>query len=349
MKKTIISVAVAAAAFGTQVSAVELYNQDGSTFAMGGHVTAAVGASDNTNNGNTQVQTISPRINFEATQQISDAVTVDAKGEWQMNMLDGGKETFKTRLGYIGATHEQLGRIAVGTQWSPFYVVAKVADAPIIFANEFLYDNQYALGTARSEKMAAYSNTFEFGETSSLYVGAGWQGATTSVLAGTEHSLGNRAQLATVYSIAGVKMGVAHTTGKIHANGEANNKDAKSTLASLSYGSYGNGLYVAGVYGDNENMNNASTGLISKSKVYEGLLAYALDNSLNLSVNYEEVKDDAENYSTMRTSALQAEYHFSPSLVGAAGYEFDLRSDDDRAKGQSAKNDQWKLAVRYYL
>ncbi|GAM55932.1 outer membrane protein N, non-specific porin [Vibrio ishigakensis] len=42
MNKKIIALAVAAAAFGTQASAVELYNNDGTTFAVGGHVTAAI-------------------------------------------------------------------------------------------------------------------------------------------------------------------------------------------------------------------------------------------------------------------------------------------------------------------
>ncbi len=53
--------------------------------------------------------------------------------------------------------------LVVGTQWSPYYDFAGVADMSIAFANDFLYSNQYNLGSARAERMLSYRKGFEFG------------------------------------------------------------------------------------------------------------------------------------------------------------------------------------------
>ncbi|MCV5754808.1 hypothetical protein OFN51_39010, partial [Escherichia coli] len=82
----------------------------------------------------TDVGTNSPRINISATQDLGNGFTADARGEWALNYLDGGEESFKTRLGYLGITHEVYGRAVGGTQWSPYYDVAGIADMPIAFA-----------------------------------------------------------------------------------------------------------------------------------------------------------------------------------------------------------------------
>ncbi len=79
MNKKIIALAVSAAAFGTTAQAVELYNQDGSTFSVGGHVSVGVQDSEK---GAAGVNSVSPRINFEATQDLGNGFTADAKGEW---------------------------------------------------------------------------------------------------------------------------------------------------------------------------------------------------------------------------------------------------------------------------
>ncbi|GAM67193.1 outer membrane protein N [Vibrio sp. JCM 19236] len=129
MNKKIIALAVAAAAFGTQASAVELYNNDGTTFSIGGHV--SVSAKGNSDVGGTDIIANSPRINFNATQDLGNGFTADAKGEWALNLLEGGTESFKTRLGYIGVSHDAFGRAVAGTQWSPYYDVAGIADMPI--------------------------------------------------------------------------------------------------------------------------------------------------------------------------------------------------------------------------
>ncbi len=332
MNKKLIALAVSGAALSTGASAVELYNNDGTTFSMGGHVSVALsshagkdGTVDAAPLEEVGITSVSPRINFNATHDIGNGFTVDAKGEWAMNLLDGDTETFTTRLGYIGATHDSYGRLVAGTQWAPYYDVAGVADMPIAFANDFIYDDHGNLGTGRAENMLSYRNGLEFGNNMALNAGIAWQGASN----GTAKAIyDDRYQIALSLDIADF------TLGYVNNSGDVDKEAATSNLFSAKYGAYGNGLYVAGVYGLNENMNG-----VEESTVSEFLVAYAFANSLNVSVNYENVEDTKENNTERSESAIQAEYNFTNKFVGFTGYQFDLEGDDNK----------WMLGARYYL
>lgn len=367
MNKKFLAAAIAAATFGTQAVAVELYNNDGTTFSVGGHVSINVNGSEQ---GDTDVGTNSPRINFTATQDLGNGFTADARGEWQLNYLDGGENTFSTRLGYIGITHDVYGRAVGGTQWAPYYDVAGVADMPIAFANDFIYDDHGNLGTGRAEKMLSYRNAIELGEAGSIGFGLGWQGSNdqSSVddvivddgngnpIYETQYSgnnYGDRVQLALTYSVLGAKVGYTYNTGDITASAAAPKKEtAESHLVSASYGSYGQGLYIAAVYGSNEYMNfdglKPTSSRLAESDAYEALLAYALPSSLNLSINYEMVEGKVNSGDKTKTAreemAVQAEYNFTSKFVGYAGYQFDLNDADGRDT-----DDKWAIGGRYYL
>ncbi|CAE6929965.1 COG3203 Outer membrane protein (porin) [Vibrio sp. B1REV9] len=350
MNKKFLAAAIAAATFGTQAVAVELYNNEGTTFSVGGHVSINLNGSEQ---GDTDVGTNSPRININATQDLGNGFTADARGEWQLNYLDGGDNTFKTRLGYLGLTHDVYGRAVGGTQWAPYYDVAGVADMPIAFANDFIYDDHGNLGTGRADKMLSYRNAIELGEAGKLGFGLGWQGSkdkfsrndSDAIVGGAEYD--DRMQLALSYSIMGAKLGYTYNTGDFTAFG-SKKETAESHLVSAAYGSYGKGLYLAAVYGSNENMNFDGKTRLADSDVYEALVAYALPSSLNLSVNYEKVEGKATKASSTGTArdqmALQAEYNFTSKFVGFAGYQFDLNDANNRKT-----DDKWAFGARYYL
>lgn len=354
MNKKLLALAVSGAVFGTQAVAVELYNEDGTTFSIGGHVSVAVGdvnSGDRISNDDIGVETVSPRINFNATHDLGNGFTADAKGEWALNMLDGGDNAFSTRLGYVGLTHDDFGRAAVGTQWAPYYSVAGVADMPIAFANDFIYDDHGNLGTGRGEEMVSYSNALDFGDAGSLGLGVAWQGRKAdsvkySDAVTLDNEYGNRAQVALNYNIADFSVNYAYNTGDVNFDGISGSKTADSNVVSATYGSYGSGLYLAGVYAMNNYMNKTSLGPLEETTAVELLAAYALSNSLNLSVNYEAVEDEKLNATVFSTTAVQAEYNFTSQFVGFAGYQFDLQGSGvykDKA------DDQWLLGARYYL
>lgn len=336
MKKTLLAIAIPAALLSSAVNAVELYNDDVNSFAIGGHVAAGLEGSEL---GDTEVNSVSPRINFEAKRHLGNGFVADAKAEWGINFLDGGAETFTTRLGYIGITHDVYGRVVVGTQWAPYYDIAGVTDQPIAFANDFLYTaDGNDIGTARADKMVSYRNGVDFGNAGAINFGLGWQGAHGEE---SESRYDARIQASLSYSILGAALGYAYNTGDTNLTGKV---ETSSTQAiSLKYGNYGSGLYAAGVFAQNEYVAG-----FEKTNNYEVLVAYALANSLNFSLNYEASVNESAgsvNGETLYShSAAQVEYNFASNFVGYAGYQIDLGNDVTQAE-----NDMWKLGVRFYL
>ncbi|EJG1660126.1 porin [Vibrio parahaemolyticus] len=326
MKMKTLAVAVAALACGSQAFAAEVYNSEGTSLSIGGHVSVGVGEYFEED---VRIHDVSPRINVGGKQDIGNGVTVDAKGEWSIKLLDGGESSFNTRLGYIGATHDQFGRVVAGTQWSPYYDVAGVADLPIAFANDFLYADQYNLGSARAERMLSYRKGFEFGEGFGFNLGLGWQG---------EHDMYDaRGQIALSTELAGFGLGYVYSGGDRQIG--TKNESATSHVFSANYGKYGSGLYAAVVYGMNEYFYE----MLEDTSQLEGLLAYGVNN-WTFSVNYEGVENDKDNKTLKSETALQAEYSVTPSFVTFVGYQFDLGNDYN-----NEENDYWTLGARYYF
>ncbi|MDC5806189.1 porin [Vibrio europaeus] len=358
MKKTILAVAIASVSASS--FAVELYNNDGTTFSIGGHVSVNVNDSEK---GDADVGTNSPRINFNATQELGNGFTADAKGEWALNYLNGGENAFTTRLGYVGLSHDSYGRAVVGTQWAPYYDVAGVADMPIAFANDFIYDNHSELGTGRADKMVSYRNGFDFDQAGELSFALGWQGTNDEQIGAGNAKTGikydDRVQAALSYAIADFKLGYTYNTGDF-VDGISAKEKAKSHLVSAKYGTYGKGIYVAGVYASNEYMNNyernsTSPKLLEESTAYEGLVSYAFENSLNLIMNYEKIEGkvnkDSKKGTALEHLALQAEYNFTPKFIAYTAYQFDL-NDSNNAVTPAAKDEadnKWLIGARYYL
>lgn len=344
MKLNSLAIAVASTLIAsTSTFAAQIYSGDGTTLSVGGYVDVGIGKYFEDN---VEVHQVSPRINIEGKKDIGNGVTVDAKGEWALNYLDGGDNSFTTRLGYIGASHEQAGRAVVGTQWSPYYDVAGVADLPIAFANDFLYSNHNNLGSARAEKMVSYRNTLEVSSDIALSIGVGWQGKHTDTIDETElvgdtvmttrstADYDPRGQIAVSGDFAGFGVGY------VYSGGDIGTKNAESHMVSVNYGSYGKGIYVAGVLGKNENFYKG----IAQTYQYEALAAFGLDNGVNISVNYESVEDDKTSKTQYSQSALQVEYTITSGLVTFAGYQFDLGNDIGEDE-----EDYYTAGVRYFF
>ena len=338
MKIKLLAALVAATACGSNAFAAEVYNSEGTTLSIGGYVDVGVGeyASDD----DVEVTDVSSRVNISGTQDVGNGVVVDMKGEWAVNYVKGGQNTFTTRLGYIGATHEEMGRLVVGTQWSPYYDVGGVADYPIAFANDFLYDDQARMGGARADRMVSYRKSFALAEDGMVNLGLGWQGeheANGDIKGDTKTD--PRMQFALSAKMMGFGVGYAYSGGERDISSV--DEDATSHIFSLHYGSYGSGLFVSGVYGMNEYFYQS----LEETVQLEGLLAYGMDNGLNVSVNYEAVDNDKTNKTLYSQSAIQFEYTVVPNFVTFAGYQIDLGDDDDATKD----DDKWLIGARYFL
>jgi len=325
MKKTLLATAIPAMLFVSAASATELYSDDINTLTVGGHISAGLVGSDEDS---TNVNSVSPRINFGVTRDLGNGFTADGLVEWSINMENGGENALSTRLGYVGLGHEAYGRVAAGIQWAPTYDVAGVADMPIAFANEFLYDDM-SMGGARADNMVSYRNSFAFDNDMSLNLGLGVQGSQDA----DYHS---RYQAALSFDVSEYSLGLAYNMGDKQFDGKIEN--ATIMTVSGKYGTYGQGLYVAAVYGENKFTE------YKKGTDIEALVAYAFENSVNVSVNYEESKNDTDNEVVRNTTAIQVEYNFLSNVVGYAGYQIDL-GDDVNAN----KDNMWMIGGRIYL
>jgi predicted porin len=345
MNKTLLALAVTAAAIGTQANALEVFNDGTTTASIGGHATVAFKSDESGKRAGAVVQNEkAPRINFEAITDLGNGLKADMKGEWAINMENGGENAFTTRLGYIGLTHETAGRLALGTQWSQYYMgAAAVVDQPIAWSNDFVYENQGKLGTARGENLAAYSNAFDFGDAGSLEFGAGWQGAKSDE-DGVDYGARTQARLG--YNIAGFQVNAAVNTGDIKESAASATKKARAYAVSGKYGTFGQGLYVAATYQDAENMKKGFQGL-TDTKSMDSILAYALDNGLNLIAKHEETQDAVLDLRMKSETSVSVEYPLSPRFRAFTGYKIDNQGEGSEYK--KTRNDEFLLGGRFYL
>ncbi|MFH0260368.1 porin [Vibrio barjaei] len=351
-------VLVAIIGYSVPVSGMELKNPNIPSLFIGGHfsVGAIKGQTESLS-----INSLSPRINLVSIQSLTDTLWIEAKGEWGVNSL-GGSDSFATRLGYIALAHDSNGSIVFGKQWSPYYVAGGVADKPIAFANEFLYDNQGPLGTARADSMISYTNIYQFADFISFKFGFGWQGASvtsyTKDSGSTEHSydLGQRVQTLLAYEVSEVSINYAFSSGNISSATEElipEEEEASSHLFSVSYGQYGTGVYLAGVIALNSYMNSYNEQLLSDTKAYEAILAYGLSNGLNVSLNSEWLLNESSTAQEFEsgtvvyaTAALQVEYDIDRRLRGYGGYQLDLQGT---GSFKESKDNILMLGVRFFL
>jgi predicted porin len=325
MDKKILAIAVATAAVASPALALDVYDNNGSTFSVGGHVSVNINGSSD---GEVGVGTNAPRINFNFTQDLGNGYTADAKGEWALNLLDGGDTSFTTRLGYIGLTNDAMGRLVAGTQWAPYYDVAGVTDKPIAFATDFLYTNHGDTGTGRADNMLSYRKAFDFGG-SSLGLGLAWQGK--------QGIYDDRVQFTLSYDISDFMIGYALSTGDVDGMG------GMSHAVSGKYGTYGDGFYAGVVYTINEKVYGLGSGSVpfDESTAYEVLIAYEFGNNWNLIWNLENLTQDGGlEIEAINETALQVEYFVTPQFATYGGYEFDL---------SDVENDKYIIGARYYL
>ena len=186
---------------------------------------------------------------------------------------------------------------------------------PIAFANDFLYDDQGRMGGARADRMASYRKSFALAEDGMVNLGLAWQGEHEKDADSKDDSKTDARMQLHYAKMMGFGVGYAYSGGERDISSV--DEDATSHIFSLHYGSYGSGLFVAGVYGMNEYFYKS----LEESIQLEGLLAYGMDNGLNVSVNYEAAENDKTSKKVFSQSAIQFEYTVTPNFVTFAGYE----------------------------
>lgn len=99
------------------------------------------------------------RLGVSANYKLSETLTAIALAEVRVNLhSDGSEDFFTEHLGYVGLQSRDLGLLAIGTQWNPYYnIVAAPTDVYYHRSSPFGYDYR---GPFRTEQIVRYAHSF---------------------------------------------------------------------------------------------------------------------------------------------------------------------------------------------
>lgn len=122
---------------------------------------------ENSEGSSTDITDALSRVGIKANTQITETLSAVLHGEWDVDIEQNGNFG-DARQAYVGIKSEDLGMVAIGKQWDPYFnTVAEVTDIFYHRASPFGYDNQ---GPFRSGNLVTYANSF-----AGLKVNAGMQ------------------------------------------------------------------------------------------------------------------------------------------------------------------------------
>ena len=155
------------------------------------------------------------RVGIKANTQITETLSAVLHGEWDVDIEKNGNFG-DARQAYVGLRSEDLGMLAIGKQWDPYFnTVAEVTDIFYHRASPFGYDQQ---GPFRSSNLVTYSNGF-----GGLSLNAGMQvdGTSGSNDGGTHSDNVDAASVGASLSSGPVYIGVSY----LRQNQDDNNRD----------------------------------------------------------------------------------------------------------------------------
>lgn len=333
MNKTLIALAVSAAAVATGANAAEIYNQDGTSLELGGRAEARLSLQDGKAEDKTRV-----RLNFLGKTQITDNLygvgfyegefTTDEQGEVDDN------NDLNNRQAWAGLGGE-FGEIGYGKIEGALGVITDFTDIMAYHGNTAAYKIAVA---DRTDNMIAYKGQF-----SDLSLKASYRFADR----GTEGTGENKDftdndqdgySLSAIYALGdtGLKLG----------GGYADQDEQDEYMLGVSY-AVGD-LYVAGLFTDGQKADDDGdyTG-------YEFAAAYTIGKTV-LSTTYNNAETNDET--SADNIAIDATYYFKPNFRGYVSYNFNLIDDGDDfgtvgssvAKASKADaEDELALGLRY--
>ncbi|MEZ8039329.1 porin [Vibrio atlanticus] len=313
MNKTMIALAVSAAALATGANASELYNQDGTSLEMGGRAEARLSMKDGKASDESRI-----RLNFLGKVEIQDGLygvgfyegeftTADSKATSNDNGSD-----LDNRYTYAGLGGT-FGEVTYGKNDGALGVITDFTDIMAYHGNSAA---DKLAAADRTDNMLSYKGQFQ-----DLSVKASYRFADRSEnAAGTDYVDNGKDgySLSAIYAIGetGVKLGA----------GYADQDQSNEYMLSGSYAI--SDLYFAGVFTDGEKQ---SPGLNNNNAVdytgYELAAAYTLGQTV-FSTTYNNAETDSET--SADNIAVDATYYFKPNFRGYVSYNFNLISAGDK-------------------
>ncbi|MEZ8283331.1 porin [Vibrio splendidus] len=338
MNKTMIALAVSAAALATGANAAELYNQDGNSVEMGGRAEARLSMKDGKAEDKTRV-----RLNFLGKVEIQDGLYGVGfyEGEFTTSDYDkdgnnvSGSDTIDNRYTYagLGGTY---GEVTYGKNEGALGVITDFTDIMAYHGNSAA--DKLAVAD-RTDNMLSYKGQFQ-----DLSVKASYRFADRS----TETANGDTKYVDNGedgYSLSGI-YAIGETGIKLGA-GYADQNEQNEYMLSGSYAI--SDLYFAGVFTDGEKAkdNGDYTG-------YELAAAYTMGQTV-FSTTYNNAETDGDT--SADNIAIDATYYFKPNFRGYVSYNFNLISEGDkygtvgtlvnRSATSAQAEDELALGLRY--
>ncbi|EEX38317.1 outer membrane protein U [Vibrio metschnikovii] len=325
MNKTLIALAVSAAAMTAGVNAGEIYNQDGTSLALGGRAEARLSLKDGKAEDASRV-----RINVLGKTQINDSLyglgfyegeftTADKGGE-----VDKGSNDLTNRYAFAGIGGD-FGLVTYGKNDGALGVITDFTDIMAYHGNKAAYKLTVA---DRADNMLTYAGQFD-----DLAVKASYRFAdrVEGVNFGDNNQDGY--SLSAIYAFA--------DTGFAVGAGYADQDKADQWMLAASYAI--NDLYFAGTYVDGQD----KSGVNKKDKTgYELAAKYTMQQTVfTTSYNYLESKTSGQKTDEADSIAIDATYFFKPNFRSYISYNFNLLDSDKVGKVNA--EDELALGLRY--
>jgi outer membrane protein OmpU len=326
MNKTMIALAVSAAALATGANAAELYNQDGTSLDMGGRAEARLSMKDGKAQDNSRI-----RLNFLGQVEIQDGLYGVGFYEGEFTTAENGEGTDKNsdsltnRYAYAGLGGT-FGEVTYGKNDGALGVITDFTDIMAYHGNSAAMKINAA---DRADNMLSYKGQFQ-----DLSVKASYRFADRTELdaAGNVISEANNNANADVasysdnsadgYSLSGI-YAIGETGVKLGAGYASQYSGDEAQDEYMLSGSYTMGdLYFAGVFTDGQVAKNDGdyTG-------YELAGAYTLGQTV-FTTTYNNA--ETNNETSADNIAIDATYYFKPNFRGYVSYNFNLISKGDQ-------------------
>ncbi|MCG9544990.1 porin [Vibrio sp. Isolate33] len=315
MNKTMIALAVSAAALATGANAAELYNQDGNSVEMGGRAEARLSLKDGKAEDKTRI-----RLNFLGKVEIQDGLYGVGFYEGEFTTAENGGATdnndgsITNRYTYAGLGGT-FGEVTYGKNEGALGVITDFTDIMAYHGNSAA--DKLAVAD-RSDNMLSYKGQFQ-----DLGLKASYRFADREETNGEFTDNGKDGySLSAIYAI-------GETGAKLGA-GYADQDQSNEYMLSASYAI--SDLYFAGVFTDGEKQATTVSGDEYNNKSvdytgYEFAAAYTLGQTV-FTTTYNNAETDSET--SADNIAIDATYYFKPNFRGYVSYNFNLISEGDK-------------------
>ena len=350
MKKQVLAAAVASLVAGPAL-AINVVDNGTTTFDIGGHIGARVA-----DHHKLEMKGDSSRFNFKFTNKLTEQVTAYGTGEWGFDITntDSEKTFFNNRLGFVGLTHDVLGSISLGKQWSTYSKIAGWTDTTFAAdsgnATGIYTKEGHALGTARADDAVQYNFSMN-----GFMVSAQTQIGKSDVENNKKRD--GSYSIAASYTLPmGLSFGAAYNTAKVTKVGMSD-YDANSWVLGAKFEMDGllnpnDGLYLAATYADLQNVTVSINGngdiLFDDAQGMEFIAQYDINENWGAQIGFYHLTGDEANQANKPDSKIQSIPVGVSYRIGSMLFTGTYQFDSSEAKGEKAK-DKAVFQARYFF